>query len=89
MFRSILIIFPSLIILTLTFLAYLGLYIILINYTREVQAVTVSSEGPVAELYPNSTGQYVIMEGIRRFDRAVYKHVDREDRFIMSTGKIN
>ena len=88
-FRSICIIFPSLIILTLTFLTYLGLYTVLNNMTRPVQTVTVSSEGPLAEVFPDSMGQYDILREVYRYDRAVYKHVDREDRFILFAGKIN
>ena len=75
------------IILTLTFLAYLGLYLALNNMTRPVQTVTVSSEGPAAEMYPDSMGQYNIFRDVYRHDRAVYKHVDREDRFIIYIGR--
>ena len=87
MSRSICIIFLSLIILTLTFLTYLGLYTVLNNMTRPVQTVTVSSEGPAAEMYPDSMGQYDILREVYRYDRPVYKHVDREDRFIIYTGR--
>ena len=75
------------IILTLTFLAYLGLYLALNNMTRPVQTVTVSSEGPAAEMYPASMGQYNILREVHRYDRAVYKHVEREDTFIIYTGR--
>ena len=75
------------IILTLTFLAYLGLYLALNNMTRPVQTVTVSSEGPAAEMYPDSMGQYNILREVHRYDRAVYKHVEREDTFIIYTGR--
>ena len=49
--------------------------------------MTVSSEGPAAELYPDSMGQYNILREVYRYDRPVYKHVDREDRFIIFAGK--
>ena len=88
-FRSICIIFLSLIILTLTFLTYLGLYTVLNNMTSPVQTVTVSSEGPAAEMYPDYMGQYNVLREVYRYDRPVYKHVDREDRFIIFAGKIN
>ena len=88
MLRSILILFLSLIILTLTFLVYFGMYITLNNMTIVVQSVTVSSEGPAAEMYPDSMGQYNILRDVYRYDRPVYKHVDREDRFIINAGKI-
>ena len=86
-FRSICIIFLSLIILTLTFLPYYGLYLALNNMTRPVQTVTVSSQGLAAEIYPDSMGQYNVLRGVYRYEYAVYKHVDREDRFIIYTGR--
>ena len=85
--RSVFIICRSLLFLTLTFLAYLGLYLVLNNMISPVQTVTVSSEGPAAEMYPDYMGQYNILRDIFRYDRAVYKHVDREDRFIIYTGR--
>ena len=54
--------------------------------TRPAQTLTVSSEGPAAEMYPDSMGQYDILREVSRYDRPVYKHVDREDRFIIYTG---
>ena len=77
----------SLIILTLTFLTYLGLYTVLNNISSPVKTVTVSSEGPAAEMYPDDIGQYNLLKNVYRYDRAVYKHVDREDRFIIYTGR--
>ena len=74
------------IILTLTSLTYLGLYLVLNNMTSPVKTVTVSSEGPAAEMYPDSMGEYMVLREVYRYDRAVYKHVDREDRFIVYTG---
>ena len=81
------IIFLSPIILALTFWPYFELYKSLNNITRPVQTVTVSSEGPAAEMYPDSMGQYDILREVYRYDRPVYKHVDREDRFIIYTGR--
>ena len=51
--------------------------------TSPVKTVTVSSEGPAAEMYPDSMGQYKILKDLYRSNRAVYKHVEREDRFII------
>ena len=64
------------------------MFITLNNMTSAVQTVTVSSEGPAAEMYPDSMGQYNILRDVYRYDRPVYKHVDREDRFIIYAGKI-
>ena len=77
----------SLIFLALNFLAYQAPYYYLNSLTRPAQTVTVSSEGPAAEMYPHSMGQYNVLREVYRYDRAVYKHVDREDRFIIFTGR--
>ena len=81
-----LMIFLSLIFLAVTFLTYFGLYVALNNLTRPAQTVTVSSDGPASEMYPDSMGQYKILKEVYRYDRPVYKHVDREDRFIIYAG---
>ena len=75
-------------ILTLTSLTYLGLYLVLNNITSPVKTVTVSSEGSAAEMYPDSMGQYNLLREVFRYDRAVYKHMDTVDRFIIYTGKV-
>ena len=79
----------SLLILSLTFLTYLGLFGELSRLTMPAQTVTVSSEGPAADIHPDSMGQYDVLRDVYRSDRAVYKHVDREDRFIIYTGSNN
>ena len=81
------IILLTLIILALTLLTYFGLFTVLKNMTSPVQTVTVSSEGPAAEIHPESMGQYNLLREVYRYDHAVYKHVDREDRFIIFTGR--
>ena len=83
-----LIIFLSLIFLAVTFLTYFGLYVALNNLTRPAQTVTVSSDGPASEMYPDSMGQYKILKEFYRYNRAVYRHVDREDIFIIGDGII-
>ena len=57
------------------------------NLTSATQTVTVSSEGRAAEIYPDYMGQYNVIKDVYRYDRPVYKHVDREDRFIIFTGR--
>ena len=81
------IIFASLITLNLTLGVYLGLYSELSTLTMAPQTVTVSSEGPAAEMYPDSMGQYNVLRDVYSYDRTVYIHVDREDRFIIYTGR--
>ena len=80
------IIFTSLVILTLTVLTYHGLFGELSKLTIAPPKVTVSSEGPAAEMYPDYTGQYNILRDVYVHNRAVYKHVEREDRFIIYNG---
>ena len=85
--RSILFFLLSLFFLSLNFLAYLGVYTKLSKLVMAAETVTVSSEGPAAEMYPDSMGQYNLLRDVYRYDRPVYKHVDREDRFIIYTGR--
>ena len=73
--------------LALIILGYQRAYNELNYWTRPVQTVTVSSEGPAAEMYPDSMGQYNLVKEVVRYDRAVYRHVYREDRFIIYTGR--
>ena len=73
--------------LKLNILIYFGLYTVLNIMTMPVQTVTVSSEGPAEEMYPDSMGQYNILSEVYRYDRAVYKHLGREDQFIIFIGK--
>ena len=87
--RSILIFLLSLFFLALTFLTYLGVYTKLSKLVMAAETVTVSSEGPAAEMYPDSMGEYKVLRDVYPHDRyrVVYKHVDREDRFIIYTGR--
>ena len=56
--------------------------------TKDIATVvTVRSSGPVAEMYPESLGQYNILRDVFRNDHPVYKHVDRDDRFIIFAGR--
>ena len=86
--RSILILILSLFFLFLTFLAYFMPYKELSKLTTPAKKVTVSSEGPAAKTYPDSMGQYDVLKEVQKNDRAVYKHVDRDDRFIIYTGMV-
>ena len=86
-YRTPIIICMTLIFLEITILAYLSPYLFLNTLTQPAQTVIVSSEGPAAEMHPDSMGQYNLLRDVYRYDRAVYKHVDREDRFIIFTGR--
>ena len=88
-YLSLIITLMSLVLITVTLMAYLVLYAQLNYMTRPDQAVTVSSEGPAAEMYPDSMGHYNLLRDVYRYDRPVYKHVDRKDRFIIFAGKVN
>ena len=74
--------------LALSILGYQRAYVELNYWTRPVQTVTVSSEGPAAKMYPDSMGEYKVLRDVYPHDRyrVVYKHVDREDRFIICAG---
>ena len=73
--------------MAVTFIAYFGLYAELSGLTMAANTVTVSSEGPAAEMYPDYMGQYNILKDYYRYDRPVYKHVARGDRFIIYNGR--
>ena len=88
-----LMIFLSLIFLAVTFLTYFGLYVALNNLIRPAQTVTVSSDGPASEMYPDSMGEYQPAGEETAWDGEVYtwyQHVNRSDKFIMynSLGSI-
>ena len=74
------ILFVILIIFTVIYFTCFGCFLVL-NETP-VQAVTLSSEGPANETYPLSLGEYQLAEeDLQGSDW--YRHVDREDRFLM------
>ena len=82
-----------LIIFTILYFTFFGCFLVLNDSTsRAAQTVTLSSEGPANETYPDSMGEYQLAEEeIERFDGVYnwYRHKDREDRFLMynSLGK--
>ena len=82
-----------LIIFTIIYFTCFGCFLVLNDSTSwAAQTVTLSSEGPANETYPDSMGEYQLAEEeIERFDGVYnwYRHKDREDRFLMynSLGK--
>ena len=79
--RIFLIDFLLLIILTIIYFTCFGCFFIVSGSTQ--QNITLSSSGLANETYPDSMGEYQPTEG------GWYRHVDREDRFIIFAGKIN
>ena len=78
-FRFIRILFVIMIILTIIYFICLGCLLVLNSYkARSPQTVTLSSEGPANEMYPDSMGEYQLAE-----EENWYRHEDREDRFLM------
>ena len=69
-----------LIILTIIYFTCFGCFLVLNETTA--QTVTLSSEGPANETYPHSMGEYQLAEEEMQ-DYIWYRHVDREDRFLM------
>ena len=70
-----------LIIFTIVFFACFGCFLVL-NDTV-VQTVTLSSEGAANETYPDSMGKYKRIESDGDVSLEVYRHVEREDRFLL------
>ena len=83
------------IIFTLFFFTCLGCYLVLVDSTSlAVQMVTVSTEEQSSETYHDSLGQYQLAGedlGADGSSTVWYRHMDREDRFIMynKQGNIN
>ena len=95
----ILIISLLLIIFTIIYFTCFGCFLVLNDAgTRTAQTVTLNSEGPAGEMYPDSMGEYQLAgEEIFKMDVSgstivynYYQHVNRSDRFIMynTLGKI-
>ena len=78
----ILIISFLLIIFTIIYFTCLGCFLVLNDAgTRTAQTVTLNSEGPAGEMYPDSMGEYQLAGKERT--SIWYQHVNRSDRFIM------
>ena len=72
-----------LIIFTIIYFTCFGCFLVLNDSTSwAAQTVTLSSEGPANETYPHSMGEYQLAEKDMQ-DYDWYRHVDREDRFLM------
>ena len=70
-----------LIIFSIVFFACFGCFLV-VNDTV-VQTVTLSSEGAANETYPDSMGEYQQIESDGDVSLTVYRHVEREDRFLL------
>ena len=70
-----------LIILTIFFFTCFGCFLV-VNDTV-AQTVTLSSEGAANETYPDSMGKYKRNESDGGSSLEVYRHVEREDRFLL------
>ena len=83
-----------LIIFTIIFFTCFGCFLVLNDSTSwAAQTVTLSSEGGVDEMYPESMGEYQLAEEEKEGGDVVYnwyRHRDREDRFLIynNLGKI-
>ena len=73
-----------LIILTIIYFTCFGCFLVLNDSTSWVaQTVTLSSEGAANETYPDSMGEYHSIENDGVGSLTVYRHVEREDRFLL------
>jgi len=82
------ILFVLLIIFSIVFFVCFGCFLV-VNDTV-AQTVTLSSEGAANETYPDSMGKYKRIESDGDGSLTVYRHVEREDRFLLynSLGNI-
>ena len=76
-----------LIIFTIIYFTGFGCFLVLNDSASWApQTVTLSSEGPINETYPDSMGEYQLAEEETEGFLTVlywYRHKDREDRFLM------
>ena len=70
-----------LIISTIFYFTCFGSFLVLNDTVA--QTVTLSSEGAANEKYPDSFGQYQKIESDGGSSLTVYRHVEREDRFLL------
>ena len=69
------------IIFSIVFFACFGCFLVLNDTVA--QTVTLSSEGAANETYPESMGEYHPIENDGVGSLTVYRHVEREDRFLL------
>ena len=50
-------------------------------------SLTLSSTGPTAEKYPESLGEYQLLQSISHNRRPVYQSLSRDDRYIINIGE--
>ena len=81
--RLLIILSVLLIIFTILYFTCFGCFLVLNDSTSwAAQTVTLSSEGPANETYPDSMGEYQLAEEeIKGYNW--YRHKDREDRFLI------
>ena len=75
------ILFVFLIIFSIVFFVCFGCFLVLNDTVA--QTVTLSSEGAAIETYPDSMGEYQQIESDDDGSLTVYRHVEREDRFLL------
>ena len=85
--KFLIIICVLMIIYTTLYITFFKCFLVLNDsITRAPQTVTLSSEGPANEMYPDSMGEYQLAEEVIQgwdADYTFYRHKDREDRFLM------
>ena len=79
--KSLKILSVLLIIFSIVFFACFGCFLVLNDTVA--QTVTLSSEGAANETYPDSMGEYQKIESDDDGSLTVYRHVEREDRFLL------
>ena len=81
------ILFVIMIISTILYFTCFGCFLVVNDSTSwAAQTVTLSSEGGANEMYPDSMGEYQLVQDERQGSGVVYdwyRHKDRKDRFLM------
>ena len=54
---------------------------------KHPDTIKLSSTGPIVEIYPESLGEYQLLQDRYHNDRPVYQSLAREDRYIINIGE--
>ena len=60
---------------------------ILVGDLKDPDTIKLSSTGPASEKYPESLGEYQLLQDISHNGRPVYQSLARDDRYILYIGE--
>ena len=66
---------------------HLQLMDIIVGDLKQPNIIKLSSSGPTSEKYPESFGEYQLLQDISHNGRPVYQSLARDDRYIVNIGE--